>query len=329
MKISIIIHVYNCEEYIKKCIDSIIEQTYKDFEVIIINDGSTDNTNYILNEYKNYSNIIIINQSNHGVSYSRNVGLEKAKGDYICFIDGDDYIDKDYLSTLISHNIDDKYDWIISGIFDFHNNNILKELRYENKEWDMNNINNCIDFYSLKLLTAPFPKLFKRSIIQNHKLKFNTNISFAEDREFNYKYAQYVNCAKSISYIGYYYRVSNPNSLSKKCYPYKLKYDCLHWNILRKIFENKQYNNVLTHKILVNELFHSINDDIKLLTYSYNIKTSTKLLFENTKFIDKSYLIRHKDLIKSSLYLKSLIIYMPNIFILLFHYLFKKKNINR
>ena len=122
MKISIIIPVYNCEEYIKKCIDSIIEQTYKDFEVIIINDGSTDNTNYILNEYKNYSNIIIINQNNHGVSYSRNVGLEKAKGNYICFIDGDDYIDKDYLSTLASHNNNDKYDWIISGIFDFHNN---------------------------------------------------------------------------------------------------------------------------------------------------------------------------------------------------------------
>ena len=330
MKVSIIIPVYNCEKYIKECIDSILSQTFKDFEIIIINDGSTDYTNQILNEYNNHNNIIIINQENHGVSYSRNIGLDNANGEYICFIDGDDYIEKDFLLSLINQsNKEQQFDWVLSGIYDFHNNNILKNLRYEEKEWNMNNIDDCINFYSLKLLTAPFPKLFKRSIIQNHNLKFNTNISLAEDREFNYKYAQYVNHVKTISYIGYYYRVSNPNSLSKKYNPYKLKYDCIHWNILKETFEYKQFNNELIHRKLANELFHSINDDIKLLANSYNIITSIKILLKNTKFINRAYLKRHITLINSSHCIKALIIFMPYVFTLLFHYLIKNKNFHR
>lgn len=326
MRISIIIPVYNCEKYIKKCIDSIIEQTYRGFELIIINDGSTDNTTHLLEEYKKYNYIRIINQDNKGVSHARNNGIANAQGEYLCFIDGDDYIDKDFLFTLINENLENKYDWVLSGIYDFHENTIIKEIKYKEQEWDINNIDECINFYSLKLLTAPFPKLFKKNIILKNNLKFNTNISLAEDREFNYQYAQYIHKVKTISYTGYYYRVSNPNSLSKKCYPYKLKYDCLHWDIIWESFQNRKFQDSRINELLVNKIFHSINDNIKQLAYSYNIKDALTLLSENVKYIDKIFIKRNKALIKSSIWLIYIITNTHYKILLLFHYLLKTIN---
>ena len=100
LKFSIIIPAYNIEKYIDKCINSIIEQTYKNYEIIIINDGSTDNTKNIIDKYKTKKKVTIINQNNKGLSESRNIGVKKATGNYILFVDGDDYIDKKLLETL-------------------------------------------------------------------------------------------------------------------------------------------------------------------------------------------------------------------------------------
>ena len=95
-KITIIVPVYNCEKTIEKCIDSILKQTYKNFELIVINDGSVDKTLEILQRY-NDSRIKIINQLNKGTGFARNIGLKNATGEYICFIDGDDYIKPNFL----------------------------------------------------------------------------------------------------------------------------------------------------------------------------------------------------------------------------------------
>ena len=215
------------------------------------------------------------------------------------------------MSTLINENIDSKYDWILSGIYDFYGSTIIKNIQYENKEWNMNNIDDCIDFYSLKLLTAPFPKLFKREIIVKHNLKFNTNISLAEDREFNYKYAQFTNTIKTIPYKGYYYRVNNPNSLSKKCFPYKLKYDCLHWGIKKNTFKEKGFNNKSIQERLVNELFHSVYDNIISLASSFMLHEAIRYWEENSQYIDKKYLSKYRKLIKASKWQIVLILYYP------------------
>ena len=101
-KISIIIPVYNTAKYLKRCLDSVLAQSYKDFEMVIINDGSTDNSEQIINEYKDkYPDLIsYYNKPNTGVASTRNFGIEKAKGEYIMFLDSDDYIDKVLLKTL-------------------------------------------------------------------------------------------------------------------------------------------------------------------------------------------------------------------------------------
>lgn len=110
-KISIIIPVYNTAKYLKRCFDSVLVQSYKDFEMVIINDGSTDNSEQIINEYKDkYPDLIsYYNKPNTGVASTRNFGIEKAKGEYIMFLDSDDYIDKALLKTLeqyINNDID-------------------------------------------------------------------------------------------------------------------------------------------------------------------------------------------------------------------------------
>lgn len=101
IKVSIIIPVYNVEKYIDKCINSAVNQTLKDIEIIIIDDGSTDNSINIIKKYEiRYSNIVVVNQSNKGVSASRNIGLDKAKGEYIYFLDSDDYINLNLANDL-------------------------------------------------------------------------------------------------------------------------------------------------------------------------------------------------------------------------------------
>ncbi|MBP1613151.1 MAG: putative glycosyltransferase [Bacteroidetes bacterium] len=136
--ISIIIPVYNIEDYLRKCLISIIEQTYRNLEIIIINDGSTDNTPIICDEFATHDNRIkVIHQKNNGLSYSRNVGLDNAHGVYIGFVDGDDWIEKDMYETLYNLIIQYKADISICTHFsefsdtteiDSNNDGIIQEL---------------------------------------------------------------------------------------------------------------------------------------------------------------------------------------------------------
>ena len=114
MKLSIVIPVYNCENYINRCIDSILNQTYKDYELILVNDGSKDNSLKIIREYeKKYDFIHVIDQKNSGPAIARNTGLKNANSPYIMFIDSDDYIDKDYVSSYMKYSTD--FDVVIGG----------------------------------------------------------------------------------------------------------------------------------------------------------------------------------------------------------------------
>ena len=103
-KVSIIVPAYNAEKNIEQCINSIENQTYKDIEIIIINDGSKDNTQKISENLKKiYKNIIVVNQENKGVSQSRNTGIDKATGEYIMFVDSDDFIEKNMIETILKN----------------------------------------------------------------------------------------------------------------------------------------------------------------------------------------------------------------------------------
>lgn len=128
--ISVIVPVYNVERYLNQCIDSILAQTYKDFELILVDDGSKDKSGEICDEYvKKDSRIRVFHKKNGGVSSARNYGIDNAQGTYICFVDSDDWVDETYLEDMLKPG---DYDWIIQGIkindkYRIYKNEFLKD----------------------------------------------------------------------------------------------------------------------------------------------------------------------------------------------------------
>lgn len=171
MKLSIIIPAYNAEKYIKKCIDSALV-SYDSYEIIVVNDGSTDNTEEIVKGFKS-DKIKYFYNKNSGVSFSRNFGIEKAKGDYIMFLDSDDCLSEGWLSNIKE---------ILCS-------NLKYELIIYNKILDTNINKNEIIKYIVgmkkPLIAAVYSKLFLRNFIIDNKIRFNENVMTGEDMLFN------------------------------------------------------------------------------------------------------------------------------------------------
>lgn len=196
MKLSIIIPVYNAEKFVDKCIKSIIDNYFYNYELILIDDGSTDDSLNIIKQYQN-EHIRVFSNSNHGVGYTRNYGLQQATGEYIIFIDSDDYIEPDYFSTLIKDV--DGYDIGISGVrFVDLNGKSMGVRKVKNSEWGK---------YQLPLTAG---KIFKRTYILENHISYPEYV-IGEDLAFNLMSYCYTKKIKMIDYIGYNY-VQNPNS---------------------------------------------------------------------------------------------------------------------
>lgn len=198
--ISIIVPVYNAEKTIVKCIESIMNQTYKKFELILINDGSTDKSLYILKEFEKKDNrIIVISQENSGVSLTRNKGINEAKGEYIVFVDSDDYIEESTLEFLINEiESKDKLDLVISGfcIVKDNNDNFLNTIS-ENKIFD--NLDFLLNEKLFKFICAPWGKVYKSEIIKNNNIQFDKKLSLGEDTIFVLEYLKYIKNVKFVN----------------------------------------------------------------------------------------------------------------------------------
>lgn len=189
MLFSIIIPVYNVEKYLPQCLDSIINQEIREYEIILVDDGSTDSSGEICDIYeKQYDNIMVRHIRNHGVSYARNTGLEYARGKYIWFIDGDDYVEKGSLKKICDYlNGDSKIDLLIFDAYVRDTQNNIKRQITNSKVSSGN-----YSFYNNKRLiyfnTSLWNRIYSNKIITQNKLKFNENLSIAEDLLFNYMY---------------------------------------------------------------------------------------------------------------------------------------------
>ena len=179
-KVSIIVPVYNMESRIRRCLDSLVNQTLKDIEIIIINDGSKDNSIKIIREYeKKYKNIVVIDRENKGISATRNEGIEKAKGEYIAFVDSDDYVDLDMYEILYNSVLENDSEIAICNYKIF--NEVNDEIIYQNISTKCN-INNLYDNPKMiyKIDYAPWNKLYKRELWND--LKFPIGLKY-EDLE--------------------------------------------------------------------------------------------------------------------------------------------------
>ena len=197
IKISVVMPVYNKELYLEKTLQSILNQTYKNFEIIIVNDGSTDNTKQICDEYaKKDSRISVYHIENGGVSNARNTGLKYVTGEYIQFIDGDDCINQGIFEKYISILESKNYDILFSSYnkVDYLGNLLDRvDIGYDG-EYKKEEI--LLDFAEQQIKTGYYGcvsnKLLKKDIIRKNRLIFNTTISVAEDLDFFldvYKYS--------------------------------------------------------------------------------------------------------------------------------------------
>lgn len=203
-EISVIIPVYNVERYINKCIDSILCQTFNNFELLLIDDGSKDNSGAILDEYQDKdSRVCVIHKKNSGVSSTRNIGLDKAKGDFIVFVDSDDYVSADYLERLYEHREDDL---VVSGyqLFGASSDGYTPmPYRVTKKDEDKTVFEGLLAHgYITRISVA---KLFHKDILGKNHIRFPEDMFFCEDSTFVFNYLKYCNSITYIPYCGYFY----------------------------------------------------------------------------------------------------------------------------
>ncbi|EOU1888148.1 glycosyltransferase family 2 protein [Clostridium perfringens] len=214
VKLSIIIPIYNCEKLVGRCIESVLKQTYKNLEILLIDDGSTDSSIKICRQYEHENNNIkLILKENGGVSSARNLGIKKARGEYIQFIDSDDYIDERMCEILVKNIEEKKSDLVICGYKDIYFNKInevnLKE-SFTKKIYELEN--SFCKIYEKFLFNSPCNKLYKKSLIEEY---FDENKSLGEDLLFNINYMKGINKITYINEAFYNYMHNNTNSLTR------------------------------------------------------------------------------------------------------------------
>ena len=270
--ISVIVPVYNVEEYLRECIESIISQTYSNLEIILIDDGSKDQSGMICDEYeKKDSRIKVIHKENAGVSSARNTGLQIATGDWVAFVDSDDWLEENYFEVLINAAKTNNVEVVLCG----YNRVVLS-----NKE-SINNSEKTIVLNSraflIKILNPQtgygfcHMKLYKKEVIKD--ILFDANLIVGEDALFNEQIAYNVKKVCMIEKSLYNYRI-NLNSAVKKYDPeYANKY-------LKSMKVNKEYlmNNYSGDKEIIQNYYNYVAFHVLLIAvnYCYNKQNKTK-----------------------------------------------------
>lgn len=226
-KISVIVPVYNTAKKLPRCIDSILAQTFTDFELLLIDDGSNDKSGNICDEYAGKDKRIqVFHKENGGASSARNIGLDNARGTYICFCDADDFVEKNWLSTF-SLSIA-KSEMVICGF------NIFRAGQYvmDNRMPELNDKLSIIQYLENNNISGYlWCKCFKKEIIDKYHIKFNEKFIIWEDLDFIYRYWCHANIIKMNPNITYNYFMPD---LSVK-YASKISFECCD-RVLRSIF---------------------------------------------------------------------------------------------
>ena len=217
-QLSIILPVYNCEEYIGECIESILCQDFSGFELIIIDDGSTDSSLQVCERFRQDSRVRMITQENFGVSVARNRGLSEASAPYVMFVDSDDIMAPGMLSAMFIQITDSGADLCVCGIKNFKGFHCKDEIwtylpgTYTKGEF----ADVLLKFYTLPFIGGPYAKLYRYDIIEKRGILFEPGESFAEDFVFNMRYLRYVERVSVLGDALYLRRADNATSLSKR-----------------------------------------------------------------------------------------------------------------
>ena len=218
--VSVIVPVYNAEGVVSRGVDSILAQSYQDFELILVDDGSTDSSGAICDNYAQQDGRVrVIHQENAGVSVARNAGLNVAQGEWVTFVDSDDIVLDGFLESLvIAVNRDERIDLAYCGYAIIDGSTSIKTYRsatYIGKE----QLHDVLSSTKLLYRCSPWAKFFRRSIITDNGLQFDENLTISEDRLFLYQYLIHVRGVATTSTVGYLYGSFSPTSLKHKRVP--------------------------------------------------------------------------------------------------------------
>ena len=235
--ISVIVPIYNAEAYLQACLDSLRSQSFTDFEVWLIDDGSQDRSGAICDSFTQQdTRFQVVHKSNGGVSSARNKGLEQANGDWICFVDADDEVGSDYLRQLYQATTFKESQLIIQGFQTLLPNQkqfrTFREHIYRSDEV-------FVAFQQLRIHRCGFPfgKLYSSTIINEQGLRFDEEIHYAEDVMFMLHYLCFVSSIHTIEGAEYHYYIRNNSSLSQRIFSFESEYRCYqtYLNLMQKL----------------------------------------------------------------------------------------------
>lgn len=293
-KISIVVPVYNSEKYLTRCIDSILTQTFSDFELILINDGSKDKSGVICEDYASKDNRIkAIHAENGGVSKARNLGISIAVGDYLMFCDSDDYVESNWCSSHYEYIAKGEKILPISGIrfvYNFGNHDYKEVLKVFNQK-KVSNKGKYFETYKNGLSGSVCCKIYERSIIVENSIFFKDNVNRAEDLLFNLSYMKHIDSYITIPLITYNYVHSNENSLINTYRQDLYSVTAMVFNAWLDYFKNmecskddiKEFNTWYYHNFLncLKNTFDNRNKDNILRKFRHN-----NFILNTREFID-------------------------------------------
>lgn len=247
--VSVIVPVFNSEKYLTRCLESLLTQTYDNIEIILINDGSTDRSRYYCEKYREqYDNVMFVDKKNEGPSASRNIGISCSRGEYIVFIDSDDYVEKGYIESLVSEIEKSNAGLAVCGYW-------RETSRKQQQAYIMRN-NKVFDAEEglICALTAkefggyPWNKLFRSEVIDKYQLRFECELKKSEDMLF---VCEYIHKISKVVYV------------SEALYHYMFNMDSICRNTrFKQKFNEDELTNLKAHK-MIHDTISNDNDNVK------------------------------------------------------------------
>lgn len=309
--ISIIVPIYNAEKYLNKCIESLINQTKKELEFILINDGSTDNSEKIIKSYKD-KRIKYFKNENQGIGKTRNFGIEKATGKYIMFVDSDDYIDKNMAKLMFDKAFSNSLDMVVCDYYKVINNENIEEKLPSFKQTTLKNSPNLLCDINL----SPWNKIYKTSLIKDNNIKFVENLKY-EDAPFVIEALDKANKVGKVNKCLNYYVIHGNSETTVRD---KRVFDILKIiDKIRKYFKDKYYIkeslDKLTVRIITNYTIQQRVQKDKKIGMQF-IEESFKYLkreipdYKNNKYYQNRSLL--KRIIEKNKILTKMYVYLYN-----------------
>lgn len=308
--VSIIVPVYNCEEYISNCLESILAQTYTNIEIVIVNDGSFDNSEKIVNKFKEQDDrIVYYYQVNSGPSEARNTGISNSRGEYVVFIDSDDTVDKNYVEILLNKMINSGSDFVCCGYKDISEHGVLN---YSDFDFDEHvPLHSFMDMVCKGTGGVLWSKIYKKDIIVNHNLKMDKSLFMSEDLVFVLQYASHCRSFATVKEYLYNYNRLNQGSISANIsidYIQNYIAVCKH---LERIFHIVDLNRKKVDEILKNRLQGIVIKLAEQQSIHLKVIGMEKAIYNIDQILSTEYIEKYRHAFSSNTFF-----YKPYIFLL-------------